>query len=79
MSEDLQEVSWGALGAAQYDTEDALESLDDLLSNLGVDRRTAMPDDEESAEYRLRRAYALIESVKDDAEAEAERRREDSG
>lgn len=72
MTDDLlTEQSIGEVQDASISLGQSLTELDSVMSSLGIDRRTAMPDDESSLEYRLRQAYQHLSESEDELREEA--------
>lgn len=75
MSDDTDELiadmSVGMVQNTSITAEEALEQLERLMSQLDIDRRTSMPNDPNSLEYRLRDAHANLQGVERELKAEA--------
>jgi hypothetical protein len=73
----FEDTSIGVLEVEQYSLEDTLESLEATMKNLGIDRRSSMPDD--GAEADLRKAYNHMNDAKDAMKTEVRERRRSDG
>lgn len=67
----VEENSAGTIQTATVDLADAVDEVEQALDSLDVDRRTSMPQDEDSLEYRIRDAHALLTDAKDQLADEA--------
>lgn len=59
----VEENGGGVVQTAAISAEDSVDALEAAMSILGIDRRSAMPDDEECLEYRLRDAHDQLTSA----------------
>lgn len=66
------DIAPGIAQSVSIDAEDAIKRIDMALSLLEVDRRTAMPDDEDSLEHRLRTARQELAAVRDDLDGDGD-------
>ena len=71
MSDLIDENAIGVVQDASISVGHSLSELEAAMSTLGIDRRTAMPDDEDSLEYRLRAAHAKLKSAENELREEA--------
>jgi len=62
----IEESGYGSIETAALDVDNSEKQIQAALKQLGVDRRSSMPDDEECLEYRLRSALDEINDVKEE-------------
>ena len=69
MSDELvNENSTGTVQSASIDVGASLSQLESAMKQLGIDRRSSMPQDVNSLEYRLRDAHANLQGAKNELE-----------
>lgn len=66
----IEQSAYGSIETATIDVDNAEKQIQAALKQLGVDRRSSMPDDEDCLEYRLRSALDEINDVKEELSEE---------
>ena len=67
----IEDNSIGEIQTASISVGQALTELESAMRELGIDRRSSMPQDKNCLEYRLRDAHANLEGAENELREEA--------
>ena len=67
----IEDNSIGEIQTASISAGQALSELESAMRELGIDRRSSMPQDVNCLEYRLRDAHASLQGAEDELREEA--------